>query len=284
MERKIIDSDKTRCPACGEVQHHDAEVCSSCGTMLNPINSCVKCGAKLLPGQQFCSSCGQSVSLDLATVKKPNKKLLVGVAAGAVFLVALAIVLFAFVLPVKSLDLSKSELKLAPKEQETLQYEIYPNYAIGKAVEWSSSDENVAKVIDGEITAVAPGRAVIALTSRNGKTASCDVEVDGADLEAIFMKLDTPDLGGSIVLAKDHSYIEFDTNSFDIEDWHDEIVWEGIEEAVKELNLPSSVVNEISRTRALDGRMSETFDYVSLSWSYHPDSGLNLIIKKNALN
>ena len=34
-------------------------------------------------------------------------------------------------------------------------------------------------------------------------------------------------------------------------------------------------------TRALDGRQKEVFDYVTVIWSYHPDSGINILYRKN---
>jgi len=36
----------------------------------------------------------------------------------------------------------------------------------------------------------------------------------------------------------------------------------------------------MERTRALDGTQSDTWDGLQASWSYHPDSGINLLIEK----
>ena len=47
---------------------------------------------------------------------------------------------------------------------------------------------------------------------------------------------------------------------------------------LKKLNVPDSVVSEMDATNALQGRQSATWDNIDATWSYHPDSGLNLIL------
>jgi uncharacterized protein YjdB len=60
----------------------------------------------------------------------------------------------------------------------TLTARVSPDNAINKDVSWSSSDESVATVSDGVVTALKPGVAVITVTTEDGgKTASCDVRV-----------------------------------------------------------------------------------------------------------
>ncbi|SBT44520.1 hypothetical protein [Micromonospora narathiwatensis] len=45
-----------------------------------------------------------------------------------------------------------------------------------------------------------------------------------------------------------------------------------------ELKMPDSVRQEVLATRALDGRQSGEWDQLRASWSYHPDSGLQMVI------
>lgn len=54
-----------------------------------------------------------------------------------------------------------------------------------------------------------------------------------------------------------------------------------IKELNSELGLPDWLYTEMMGTRALDGRQKEVFDYVTVSWSYHPDSGINILYRKN---
>lgn len=44
------------------------------------------------------------------------------------------------------------------------------------------------------------------------------------------------------------------------------------------LETPDRVINKIDSTRALDGTVSESWDGLKADWSYHPDSGLNMIV------
>lgn len=44
------------------------------------------------------------------------------------------------------------------------------------------------------------------------------------------------------------------------------------------VNLPDSVSSQMDSTRALDGRQTAEWDGFSASWSYHPDSGMNVVV------
>lgn len=86
--------------------------------------------------------------------------------------------------PVESVSLNKTELKLIPEAKETLVATINPATASNKNVTWSSSDDTVAKVVDGEVEAIAAGEATITVTTEDGaKTATCAVEVKAVDKE-----------------------------------------------------------------------------------------------------
>lgn len=45
------------------------------------------------------------------------------------------------------------------------------------------------------------------------------------------------------------------------------------------LGLPESLVDEMSSTNALMGRQTRTYNGIEVSWSYHPDNGLDAIFK-----
>lgn len=42
--------------------------------------------------------------------------------------------------------------------------------------------------------------------------------------------------------------------------------------------VPSYIIERIDKTRALDGMQREEFDGFSISWSYHPNDGLDVVI------
>ena len=44
------------------------------------------------------------------------------------------------------------------------------------------------------------------------------------------------------------------------------------------LETPDSTRSLIDSTRALDGRQEAKWDSITATWSYHPDSGLNMVI------
>lgn len=76
----------------------------------------------------------------------------------------------------ESITLDKTTLSLAVGESATLTATVKPDDATDKAVTWSSSDESVVKVDNGEVTAVKSGKATVTAKS-GGKTAECVVTV-----------------------------------------------------------------------------------------------------------
>ncbi|QYM76918.1 hypothetical protein [Leucobacter luti] len=51
---------------------------------------------------------------------------------------------------------------------------------------------------------------------------------------------------------------------------------------LKELEAPESLETKIGQTRSLDGTREATWGDFAAQWTYHPDSGLNLLIERNA--
>lgn len=83
--------------------------------------------------------------------------------------------------PVERVTLDKAEVTLytntSPKSV-TLTATVYPDYAANKNLTWSSSNETVAAVENGVVTAVGNGTATITVrTLDGGKTAYCTVTV-----------------------------------------------------------------------------------------------------------
>ena len=80
------------------------------------------------------------------------------------------------VIAVTSIYLNKKELTLVEGEEETLVATIMPENATDKTVEWSSSSPDIARVNNGQITAIKAGEATI--TAKVGEqSASCKVIV-----------------------------------------------------------------------------------------------------------
>lgn len=95
-----------------------------------------------------------------------------------------------------------------------------------------------------------------------------------------------------MTIGRDGTFLEFDTNPFD---WDPNT--DGMEalfaeadtliatDILKKMNqafgLPDWLYEEMTNTRAIDGKQTERFDYLTVSWIYHPDSGLEAIYRKN---
>ncbi len=73
--------------------------------------------------------------------------------------------------PATSVTLAKEAATLYAGDQIKLAYEIAPANAIASELTWTSTNEDVATVANGIVTAVAPGEAKIAISVKNGAMA-----------------------------------------------------------------------------------------------------------------
>lgn len=79
---------------------------------------------------------------------------------------------------VESVELNKSSMRLSIGNSEQLIATIKPEIGTDKNVVWSSNDESVATVdASGNVAAIDEGNAIITVTTQDGKTAQCLVEV-----------------------------------------------------------------------------------------------------------
>ena len=88
-----------------------------------------------------------------------------------------------------SVTLNKTELTLDEGANETLTATVAPEDAADKAITWSTSDDKVATVKDGKVTAVAAGTATITATAPNGVKAECAVTVNKKNVPATAVAL-----------------------------------------------------------------------------------------------
>ena len=84
---------------------------------------------------------------------------------------------------VSGIKLEKTELSIAEGATTRLNATVLPENATDKSVLWSSSNEKVATVENGTITALSQGTAVIIATTKDGNyTAYCAVTVTAANI------------------------------------------------------------------------------------------------------
>ena len=96
------------------------------------------------------------------------------------------------VILVTDIILSQSFVELNVGNTETIEITVAPDNASNKSVIWSSSDETVATVSDGVVTAISNGTATITCSAADGsgKAAMCEVTVI-IEYEYVDLELDT---------------------------------------------------------------------------------------------
>ncbi len=97
--------------------------------------------------------------------------------------------------PITGIVLDKTELALENKitgdntiyATAVIKATIQPEDATGdKEITWTSSDEQVVTVKDGNVTAVSDGTAIITATTSNGKTKTCNVTVTSTEIKDLI--------------------------------------------------------------------------------------------------
>ena len=78
-------------------------------------------------------------------------------------------------------------------------------------------------------------------------------------------------------LGYDGSYLSIDTNPNDSDDYFSNTAWSQVQQVNDYLGLPASFEEKLLETRALDGRQTYTYGDFTMSWTYHPDRGLEIM-------
>lgn len=122
------------------------------------------------------------------------------------------------VVSVTGISLDKTTLSLVVSESATLTETVVPANASNKSVVWTSSDESVATVAAGKVTALAAGSTTITATTEDGSfTASCAVTVAAPQVKTIAEFLAAK--GGGCYLVGRVSNIQNTTyGNFDLTD------------------------------------------------------------------
>lgn len=86
-------------------------------------------------------------------------------------------------------------------------------------------------------------------------------------------------------ISEDSSYLSIDSNPLNTDQSSISTYQTYANECIRSINsalgLPTWLYGEMCETRAIDGRQKETFDNVTVSWSYHPKQGLEVMYRKN---
>ena len=99
------------------------------------------------------------------------------------------------VISVTGVSLDKTSLEMVVDDKAKLTATVSPSDATNKNVSWRSSDESVATVTGGEITALKPGKATITVVTEDGGfKAECAVSVKDKTHPVTGVALDKNDL------------------------------------------------------------------------------------------
>lgn len=285
------------CRNCGTPLGADQAFCPNCGTPKAPPRPtvCSNCGAPLAEGQAFCAKCGQKVGLavdagvsaaisqfnaGVESKKKKKTKLPIILGAVAVVIVVLLVVLLSGP-SVEEIQLSKSSVELRTGDTTSVSYTITPEKAEDVDVTWKSSNESVATVSkSGKITGKGAGSCTITVTA-GGKSDTVKVTVkDGPDFKALYNQYCESTWAD---YGSDGSYLSIDTNPYNEED--EPLAYPEAYNAIVDINealgLPDSLLENMGHTSSADGKQTETYDEVTVTWKYHPDKGLEVTYRAN---
>lgn len=105
--------------------------------------------------------------------------------------------------PVSKITVKPSEVSLGMGEKVQIEVQILPSAAAGRAIEWQSSDSNIAIVEDGLVTAVGKGTCIITATV-DGKQSVCNVIVRHKTDDPVFNpESGTIDYGETVAIASE---------------------------------------------------------------------------------
>lgn len=81
-------------------------------------------------------------------------------------------------------------------------------------------------------------------------------------------------------VSRDGSYLTIDTNPADVDDFYDGDALTVIRKINSALGLPDSLIEKMMSTRAMDGRQSASYGNIAITWTYHPNEGLEIMYER----
>lgn len=143
-------------------------------------------------------------------------------------------ILGAFDKKVTSISLSESEITLTVGDSKMIEVQIQPEDASNKSLVWTSSNNEVAVVDDGTITAKKAGAVVIKAETDNGVSKSCNVTVENPEITKITLSDETATLKVGQTIQ-----IEAKITPLDAKD--DNLVWSSDSDDIAKVNTSGYV-------------------------------------------
>ncbi len=253
------------CSNCGAVLQEGQGFCTQCGQKIlaEQPRTCSNCGAVLQEGQGFCTQCGQKI---LAEQPRTCSN------CGAT-------------LQEDQNFCSNCGQQYAPKSFSNHQivcttpvFSAAPNPAAAAAMAAPVKKSKKKFVVIGIVGAIMMATIItVAILIPSLLTTEDFRDMFGEYEEESWCEI-----------ATDGSWMRLDTNPND----YDSDLWilfyktsseaqAAIEEVNQELGFSSGVYQRMKETTALQGRQTESNDRYTVSWTYHPDKGLEVLYEIN---
>ncbi len=253
---KNRESSQTVCPWCGGILEDSQTVCPNCGRAVD---------------------IGQPAEIQSNFPKKKKTGMIMGIITAAVVVLAIAIAaVFFFSKNPRSYQRAQ-ELYNANEYAQALElFEELGDYKDSKNMAIDCKyNEGIILIQSGDYTGAEP------LFSELGDYKDCEMYLDMVKWERAIDELLDPSASW-VKIGGDKSYIQIDTNpddtdsdDFGLLEWADlSAANDKLHELSTALGFSEALVEKMNKTTALQGVQSETAGRFSVSWTYHPDKGL----------
>lgn len=172
----------------------------------------------------------------------------------------------------ESIKLSQKELVLKLNETSNLSAEILPANTSDKTVKWSIDNDKIATVVDGKITALSIGEAIISATTKNDLKATCKLIVKSNVVEVT-----------SIVINKGNKYttttdfVMFKANVLPENAENKTIVWSTSDKSIGTIGTTGSWLGKKAGTCTITATASNGVSAsCELTYDYTPVTGINM--------
>ena len=130
---------------------------------------------------------------------------------------------------ITSISLSESDISLTVGDSKAIEANIQPEDASSKGLVWTSSDNEIAVVKDGTITAKTAGSAVVKVEAENGVSKSCNVTVAEKEITKITLSDETASLKAGQTIQIEAKVTPADAKN-------DGLVWSSDSEDIAKVN------------------------------------------------
>ena len=192
----------------------------------------------------------------------------------------------------QKIDFEKDSYSLTLHSKKTVNYKIEPDDVLDDSVTWKSSDNSIVSVdAEGQLTANKSGSADLTITTFNGVSDTCKINVyeptptpkpsptpvPKSTLETCYEYFCDPSYAK---IGSDGSYLLIDTKPNDNESSDSDEAIQAIATVLYLLDFPESVVYKMDKTNALAGVQSEVHNNYKVTWTYHPNNGLEALFEQ----